>query len=97
MNSTAAVAIDRTIRSVKIAFPTITTGWRARREWRLGSGTLSGSRAARGLRGKGGFADEEPPSAGRSEFTWRAPESILTPPYRNIRRRGGERHQRRAR
>ncbi|HEY0722966.1 MAG TPA: hypothetical protein VGD41_03020 [Pyrinomonadaceae bacterium] len=97
MKRTAAAAIDKTMRSVKIAFPTTTTGWRARFECRLGNGTLSGSRAARGLRGKGGFADEEAPSAGRFEFTWRAPESILTPLYRNIHRRGGERHQRRAR
>ena len=62
--------------SVKIAFPTTTTGWRARCERRLGEGTLSGSSAARGLRGKGGFAAEEAPSGGRSEFTQAAPESI---------------------
>ena len=37
--------------SVKIALPTTTIGWRARRERRLGIGTRSGSSAARGLRG----------------------------------------------
>lgn len=61
---------------MKIAFPTTTTGWRARCERRLGEGTLSGSSAARGLRGKGGFAAEEAPSGGRFEFTQAAPESI---------------------
>ena len=37
--------------SVKIALPAITKGWRTRLERRVGSGTRSGSSAARGLRG----------------------------------------------
>ena len=36
---------------MKIALPAMTSGWRARREGRFGSGTYSGSNAARGLRG----------------------------------------------
>ena len=36
---------------MKIALPAITIGWRARLERRVGTGTRSGSSAARGLRG----------------------------------------------
>ncbi len=39
------------IRSVKIALPAITSGLRARFERRVGTGTCSGSSAARGQRG----------------------------------------------
>jgi len=57
---------------VNIAFPTTMIGWRARREGRVGRGTLSGSRAARGLRGNGALPVDGPlllPLTGRFEFT----------------------------
>jgi hypothetical protein len=72
MNNPAPTAMEITTSSVNIAFPTTMTGWRARRDGRVGSGTLSGSSAARGLRGNGALPVDGPllsPSAGRFEFT----------------------------
>ena len=52
-----AIATSRMI--VKIALPAMTSGWRARRDGRFGSGTYSGSSAARGLRGATRFGSPE--------------------------------------
>jgi hypothetical protein len=52
-------------KAVKTALPTITRGLRARLEGRLGAGTWSGSKAARGLRGVlrlGSMSDPASPS-----------------------------------
>jgi hypothetical protein len=44
---------------VKIALPAMTSGWRALRDGRFGSGMCSGSSAARGLRGATRFDSPE--------------------------------------
>jgi len=59
-NKAPATVIKTTISAVKIALPITTMGWRTRREWRLGAGILSGSRAARGLRGNDDLAADGP-------------------------------------
>src|SRR5262249_11814662 len=72
--TTAAPATIRTsTNAVNTALPTITSGLRARLEGRLGAGTWSGSRAARGLRGAmrlGSIYDPSTPS-GRAGGDWR--------------------------
>src|SRR5919201_1273498 len=69
--TTAAPATIRTsTNAVNTALPTITSGLRARLEGRLGAGTWSGSKAARGLRGAmrlGSIYDPTTPS-GRAEI-----------------------------
>ena len=44
---------------MKIALPAMTSGWRALRDGRFGSGMYSGSSAARGLRGATRFDSPE--------------------------------------